>query len=500
MAGQKRLIVICIACVLCSGTAIAGRAADVRTEAFNQTAQGISAYKQGDFDLAVSKLSSAADAALNSFRAHYYLGLALTGQRSYPEALEALSVALDLDPFHLSAICALGNASLKMGDLGEAHAAYYRALKVRPEFPAALDGLGRYYETRDDTQAAITHYKRSFNSDRGYAPAYTHLGDLYLRQDRVQEAVSLLEEAVSMRPDFAAGLNRLALAYGLLGLSNQAAATIQRAIDLQPLVADHPATLGTLQLNDGQIAAAEASFNRAIERDDTLAAAREGLAEIARRGGDYTEAITQIDQALTDPRNRGPLIVALKQRRADILEEGEQLSRLEAAVGEDALSPEEAGALAQLLAGRMLWEEAARMQALAPSTPEQQERLAYMLFRAGRYREALTLYDELSHLSEGGDPALNRGVTLVMLGDHAAAAEAFREVLATDDDHREARLYLANALYRLGQSAEAAGEYREFLDQGSKGEAAERVRRILQQIAPDLLPRSGPPPQEEEES
>jgi tetratricopeptide (TPR) repeat protein len=163
-------------------------------------------------------------------------------------------------------------------------------------------------------------------------------------------------------------------------------------------------------------------------------------------------------------------------------------------------SPNDHAALAMILSSRGLWAQAAEFQTSAPETIEHRERLAYMLFRAGRYREALTHYEELSRLSEGGDPALNRGVTLVMLGDHTSAAEAFREVLATDDDHREARLYLANALYRLGQSAAAAREYREFLDQGSKGEAAERVRRILQQIAPDLLPRSGPPPQEEEES
>ena len=45
----------------------------------------------------------------------------------------------------------------------------------------------------------------------------------------------------------------------------------------------------------------------------------------------------------------------------------------------------------------------------------------------------------------------------------------------TTPEAMDVQRYLANALYRQGQPAEAAREYREFLDQGSKGEAAERV-------------------------
>ena len=52
----------------------------------------------------------------------------------------------------------------------------------------------------------------------------------------------------------------------------------------------------------------------------------------------------------------------------------------------------------------------------------------------------------------------------------------------------KAQLYLGNALLRLGQRAEAIEAYRQFLGVGEDGEAAERIRRILKQIAPQALP------------
>ena len=45
--------------------------------------QGVSAFNRGEYPTAVSKLRECASIALNSFRAHYYLGLALIGERQY---------------------------------------------------------------------------------------------------------------------------------------------------------------------------------------------------------------------------------------------------------------------------------------------------------------------------------------------------------------------------------------------------------------------------------
>lgn len=466
----------------------AGRAAEVRTEAFRLLNQGVSAYRRGEFAVAVEKLRRSAGLSLNSFRAYYYLGLALIGDRRYAEAIEALGVALDLDPAHLQSLVAMGDARLKQGDLDEARASYFRALKLRPEYAPALDGLARIYDAQGAEEQAVTHFRRSIASDAGYAPGYTHLGDLYLRHDQFEEAVELLEEATAVRPDFAEGLNRLALAYGRLGLDNQAVATIRTAMELEPNQASHPATLGWLQLGQDLVALGEQWFLRALELDPVLPDARMGLAEVARRRGNYELGLGQLDAALADPRVDAPDTKRLQEFRDRLVAERREAADLERRVADGEATAAEHASLARIYAGRGLWEEAIEQQRSAPPEIDQQERLAFMLFRAERFREAHELYQELARLRRSAELEVNNGVSMAMLGDDEAAVAAYRRALEIRPDDRLARLYLGNALLRLERREPAVEAYAAFLRQGGQGEAAERVRRILQQIAPEALP------------
>jgi tetratricopeptide (TPR) repeat protein len=476
-----------------SPPARAGRAAEVRVRSFQLLNSGVAAYKRGEFELAADHLSRSAGMALNSFRAHYYLGLALIGDRRYSEALKALEVALDLDPDHLQAIVATGNAHLKLGDVDEARATYFRALKLRPEYSPSLDGLARVEEARSNDEEAIQTYLRAIASDRGFAPSYTHLGDLYLRMGRIEEAVRLLEEAVEVRPDFAPGLNRLALAYGRLGLHNEAIATIQRAMEIEPRSAMHPATLGELQLTQGFVMAAEESFLQSLELDPGLLEARRGLAEVARRRGLYDQALGQIDLALSDPRVDSMIRIRAEEYRERVEAERERVAELERRLREGQAAPQDHALLATIYAGRGLWSEAVDLQRGAGDDDAQRERLAYMLFQAGRYREAYEIYSGLAAAGSGVAAEVNGGVTLALLGDDEAAAASYRRALEIQPDHPRARLYLANALLRLERRDEAVEDYMAFLDLGFHGEAAERVRRILQQIAPNALPPAPSP-------
>ncbi len=479
--------------VLLGSAAEAGRAADVRRRAYDLLNEGVAAYKNGDFPVAVDKLRESSSLALNSFRAYFYLGLALAADRRYTEAVESLNVALDLDPSHLQSLVALGDAQWKLGDLDEADAAYFRGLKLRPEYADALDGLARVQESRGQSEQAIATFQRAIASNRGFAPAYTHLGDLYLRLGRFEEAVRLLEEAVSARPDFAAGLNRLALAYGRLGLANEAIATIQKARELEPKNPEHPATLGLLQLDEGSLAAAERSFGQALALDPAEPEALAGLAEIARRKGAYDDAVTRIDAALADPRLDAPRATRMRQFRERVLAEGVEVAALEAQLNAGTAQPADRERLARIYAGRSQWSTAIDLERTLEPSRAQRERLAYLLFRASRFREAHDLYAGLYAEEPSAASALNDGVALALLGDDADAIAAFRNVLATDPASGAAKVFLANALLRTGDEDGAVAAYKEFLDAGARGERAERVRRILAQLAPELVAPSPSP-------
>ena len=84
-------------------------------------------------------------------------------------------------------------------------------------------------------------------------------------------------------------------------------------------------------------------------------------------------------------------------------------------------------------------------------------------------------------------------MALAGLRDDAGAIEAYRRALALKPDEERARLYLGNALLRLGRRDEAVVAYKKYLEQVHEGAARARVVRILAQIAPGAVPVEPPP-------
>jgi tetratricopeptide (TPR) repeat protein len=469
----------------------AGKSPEVRTESFRLLSEGVAAYQRGEFKEASEKLTASASMALNSFRAHYYLGLALIGDRRYAEAVDAIEVALDLDPNQVLAHVALGDAQLKRGDTPEAMAAYYRALKLRAEYSPALDGIARAHEAQGNDENALAFFRRAIASNKGFAEAYVHLGDFFLLRDRLEDAIRLLLEAITIRPDFAPGLNRLAIAYNRIGLRNEAVATIRKAIALEPKSADHRATLGVIELALGLSAGAERSFKEALALEPGHTAAREGMAEIERCRGAYDAAVAQLDALLLEPRLETPVRKRLEERRAAVAAERDRVAALAASVSSGAPSPDDLRSLAAIHASRGQWEQAADLQSRSAPAGAAREVLGYYQLRAGRFRVAHDAYSDLARGAARADLWVNDGVALAGVGDDNAAAASFERALALDPVEPRARLYLGNCLLRLGRESDAALAFKRYVDDHPDGESVERVRRILAEIAPGSLP---PPP------
>jgi cytochrome c-type biogenesis protein CcmH/NrfG len=145
------------------------------------------------------------------------------------------------------------------------------------------------------------------------------------------------------------------------------------------------------------------------------------------------------------------------------------------------------------MARRGRWGEAAELLRLTPPSPDNDEWLAYLMFQDGQYREAYSIYSGMAESTGSTEMHLNTGVALALLGNDAAAMQVYDGILEDDPQHLRARLYLANAQLRTGRIETAAINYRAYLDSGGSREAAERVRRILKQIAPELAPDAGEP-------
>jgi predicted negative regulator of RcsB-dependent stress response len=124
----------------------------------------------------------------NNYTAYYQLGLALSCQGRFQEAIPILSAALKLKPNHAEIYNNLGVTLAQHGKTQEAIAYFSRALRIRAD----------------------------------YAEGHSNLGAVLLQQGKIQEAIEHFTEAVRIKPNFPVAHFFLGLAYLLIGDQNSA--------------------------------------------------------------------------------------------------------------------------------------------------------------------------------------------------------------------------------------------------------------------------------------
>jgi len=485
-AASRRGTAVTLAAAAILGAVTPGLAltsSEAKQKSFQTLNQGTLLYEQGDYRSAVDLLRQAAGISLNSFQAHYQLGLALREARLYEEALEPLAVALELNPKHLQAHVALGDCHLKLGDGREAEAEYQRALDLQPDYAAAYDGLGRLMEALGRADDGVYYYQRAIEANAGYPDAYLHLGDLYQRQGRLQEAVTLLLKAIQIRPDFASAYNRLGVAYARQHLLQEAVAALREAERLEPKSPYHPFTLGRGYLDLGALRWARESLQKAMELDPTFPEVYVELAALERREGDYEGALSILHTGL----GRAGHAESEEMLRTEITrleKERDRVQRLKEQVARGGnLDP--AVTLARHYASVGDYESASRtldgrIRADRDATALVSE-WGYYQIKASRYAEAESTFEALTRrLADDYGAHVNLGIAEAGIGRYEPAMRAYRTALRLKPEAPEATLYLGNLYLRLGELERARESYLAYLKLAGEGEEVGRVRRILE--------------------
>jgi tetratricopeptide (TPR) repeat protein len=212
--------------------------------------------------------------------------------------------------------------------------------------------------------------------------------------------------------------------------------------------AQHYIGEGDQYLHARDLPNAVADYKKAIEMNPDLAAAHHGLSVAYGQMGRHAEALDEIDVAIRlDPRNavahlnRGMALAALR-RRDEALKEIDEAKRLDP---ENARLRNDIGntltnALGLVDAALQEYREASR---LAPNVPEIHHNIGLMLFRLGRFSEAIA---------------------------------PFEESLRLNSRYRNARFFLADALSRVGRYPESIESWTKFLELVPDGPDATRRR------------------------
>ncbi len=467
------------------------RSQEVRAKAFKLLNDGIQAYKEGRPKDAIPLLRQASDIALSSYRAYYYLGLALKADRQYQKAIAPLQIAIELDPLNHQAHVALGDCYLQQGDPAEALAEYHRVLAAQDDYAPAWDGLGRAAEASGDIEKAVESYRRAIELNPGFPDSSINLGDLLMREGRFNEAIDLFVRAIKVRPDFAAAYNRLGAAYARQRLGNEAIAALRQAELLEKGNAWHPVTIGGIFLEMDNLVQARREFDAALMLDPDYLEGYLVKAALLRREGRLTEAIEALDAGSARPVDDERLKARLKAKKDQIQNEARLLAEARARVEADPSSPAALVTLAKLraeqgdhAAAAELLKKAIGLHGGDGPDPDLLGLLAYSALRAGLHADAASAYEALSHLKpDDAATFINLGLARTGLGDYAGAEAALRDANRLLPGDARPLAYLGNVYVLEGEHDKAIESLQAAqVLSGEAGEDRQRIERLLRAL------------------
>lgn len=334
---------------------------------------------------------------------HYLLGRVLSKKGDWAGAEQAFEKAIELQPETAAAYLGLGNVYMQTRKYDQALAKVDKVLSVSPDDIGCLMMKGMVLQAQNDSKGAAAQYERILAIRPSFAAAANNLACVYYEKlDQKDKAYELAKRARSLAPkDPSIGdtLGWIAAGRGerkwALTLLKESAEQLPR----QPEVLSH---LGLCQAWLGQEEEARATLAKALEIDKDFAGAGEATEMLAvlSAGEDLRELATvaQVEEFL----GRHPHNPAALTRGGAYFERSGSRERAqtlyEKALGLDGRYVPAMVRLAKLCAGP--GGDSGRAVALAkkareeaPDDPEVADALAFVAFRTGDYKWALSLLE-----------------------------------------------------------------------------------------------------------
>ncbi len=333
----------------------------------------------------------------------------------------------------------LGRAERASGNGEAAVAAYQRAIAAddSPDMQATRE-FAAVLVTTNNYEPALEHLRRLHTNLPNDTGITLDLAELLLRLRQIQEVNPVLASTTFTDPDDqtrAEVIRALALRQDKQDEKAQAV--------LEGAVATHPTPAALLQLaslrvdRGNQLEQAQADLNQALEMDPGDNAARQLLAEVLRRRGDLRNAEAQLERLVREqPGNAAARLqlVDLYERRNNTVAAAATLRDAAERMPQVPLWPDR---LAGLLEKQGRHRDAAplrqRVLELAPSV-ETLRAAAYTLISADRGRDALNLLNAQASLVEGSTILqAMRARALLASGARDAAIQAYNDAVAGAD-------------------------------------------------------------------
>lgn len=391
---------------------------------------------------------------------HYALGLAFRQKGKYPEAMGEYRQALDAGEDPRLAMQGLAEVHLLRRELQPALDAYEQLVERFPDSPKLWNEQGVCLQHLGLRERAEASYREALLRDDGYALAWNNLAVALAAVGRIGETREALQAALTRAPKLTAARLNLALAHARSGDGGAALAAYQDVLASEPDNAIAWNGVGLMLMEGQRLTEARTAFQRAIEADETLAAAHYNLSFTQSRLGEHDAALHATRRAL----ELEPYYVPQKFALAiDVQYEHPTIFIPPAFGGDEPLQTASGFALdrAQLDDAFAALEPAPAPQAPAvPADETLAEARAHL--DAGRLDRAVVAARQVrTPVAAAAAAATLLGDVFARRGLHGEALERYRTALTLMPTDRGAAVGALRAQLALGRGAAAAAEAHE---------------------------------------
>jgi Flp pilus assembly protein TadD len=355
-------------------------------------------------------------------------GKALLGQRQFSQAEDVLNNAAKQCPRVAEIFETLGLAYDFDGRPTDAETAYRRAISIDPGKAEFHNNLAASLLRAEQPDSAIVEFRKALGIDPANKTANLNLATLFIGNKDYASALRFLQAAHVERSQDPLALYQLTQAYFGVGDKRAAHETATRLASIPNLEPAIHFSLGLVCAEHGEYEMAAQQFSSIPEADrDAAADINLGMAysELKR----FPEARAAYDEAL----------------RRDSSSPDAYLH-----IGLDAAASGNDDAAVDWMT---------QAYGKGPDRPDILEALLRELVRVGNLERAQALLDS-AMAAHSGEPSLGEihGDLLRREGHFEEAAEAYRQVLASQPNRVSARMSLASAYEQLHQGDKATSE------------------------------------------
>jgi Tfp pilus assembly protein PilF len=206
------------------------------------------------------------------------------GAKDFPAAERSLRRAVQIDPSLLTGYVMLGQLYYSQGRLDDARREFETLAERQAKPVAALTMLGIIAQAQNNPELARKSFERVIDIDPRAPVAANNLAWMYAeRGERLDVALELAKAAADALPKMAEVRDTLGWVYYKRQTSDQAIAALQESVRLDPRNPTYHYHLGLAYVQDGNVARARESLERALSlpRFSAEADARRALAGLA---------------------------------------------------------------------------------------------------------------------------------------------------------------------------------------------------------------------------